>query len=526
MQRITVVGLGPGSRQWLSLQTLDVLRGAERLVLRTRRHPAADELAHDGLRFLDCDDLYETHGTFEDVYGAIIERLMRLAEDGPVVYAVPGDPLMAERTVQLLRALPDVEVTILPALGVLNLVFARLALDPGDGLVIADARDPALRPSFEAPAPDDHAAFHGAATLDVSKPAVWLQVDTPLVASDLKILLLESYPPEHPVTLLTALGVDGEEQVVTLPLEAVDRGTTITHLTSLYVPPLPWPQRKHTITDLRAIMALLRSERGCPWDREQDMSTLRRAVIEESYEVADAVDRDDMPALSDELGDLLLNILFYAQLGAEDGLFDFDDVMRNLAEKLIRRHAHVFGDVEAATAGAVLKSWEGIKAGERARKGEHSIFDDVPQALPALLRAQKIQKRAARAGFDWQDFRGPLDKMHEELQELSVELGVPESWQRPPILQDPLAPFPEAKAMVERASAARTLHEVGDLLFAVVNLSRFIHQDAEETLREANERFIRRFQRVEAVIHARDQRIEDLPLAELDRIWGEIKGED
>ncbi|MHB9107427.1 MAG: nucleoside triphosphate pyrophosphohydrolase [Armatimonadota bacterium] len=537
MGRITIVGLGPGSIGLLSLQTLEVLQQAPRVVLRTARHPAAADLPRYNVRFTSCDDLYERHGTFEEVYQAIVARVLEAAEREDIVYAVPGDPLAAERTVQmLLRAgeeRSDLTVEVLPALGAINLMLARLRLDPGDGLLIADARDPRLRLADEAPGPEDHEAFHGVVPLNTTIPTLWLQVDVPLVASHLKLLLLEHYPPEHTVTVLTAVGAEGgkfaaedEEQVTALPLEELDRGVSITHLTSLYVPPLPWQQRRHTVADLRAIMALLRSDRGCPWDREQDMASLRRSMIEEAYEAAEAIDRDDPEALADELGDLLLNIIFLAQLGMEEGVFDFDDVAQALGDKLIRRHAHVFGEVEADTAGAVLKSWEHIKAGERKEKGEESLFADVPLALPALTRSQKLQKRAARVGFDWVDFRGPLMKLHEEIEELSNELGIRETWERPPILENVLTPCPDAAQRVASAPRARLVHELGDVLFAAVNMARFLHLDAEEAMREANDRFLRRFQRMEAAIHAQGKRLEDLTLEEMDRVWMETKGND
>ncbi len=530
MSTLTIVGLGPGSLDLMSVQTLQTLQRAPRVLLRTARHPAVAAFPQHGIHFTACDDLYEHHGTFEEVYRAIVARVLGAAAEGDVVYGVPGDPLVAERTVQLLlhaaAARPALTVAVQPALGAINLMLARLRLDPGDGLRIADARAPYLCPTGDAPAPEEHAAYHGAVPLDPTVPTLWLQVDQPVIASHLKLLLLGAYPPEHPVTVLTAVGAAGEEQVTTLPLEELDRGTPITHLTSVYVPPLPWPQRRHTVADLRAIMALLRSERGCPWDREQTARDLRRTVIEEAYEVADAIDRDEPEALADELGDLLLNIVFLAHLGQEEGVFDFDDVTQAIADKLIRRHAHVFGDVEADTATAVLRSWEQIKAGERAGKGEESLFADVPQALPALARAQKLQKRAARVGFDWADFRGPLMKLHEELEELSQALGITETWPRPPILADVLTPLPDAKARVASADRAHLIHEVGDILFAAVNLARFLHLDAEEAMREANDRFLRRFHRLEAAIHARGQRVEDLPLDALDRVWMEVKGDD
>lgn len=529
---IYIVGLGPGPFEMMTVQTLEVLQKTSSVLLRTSRHPAADELPAHGIRFSSCDDLYETHATFEHVYQAIVDRVVSQAKrDDTIVYAVPGDPMVAEQTVQMLLEMAKTDesfrVTVLPALGAMNLILDRLQLDPGDGMLFADARDPRLRLLSEPPTADEHERYHGAMTLiNPTLPTIWFQVDTEMVASDLKIMLLDLYPYDHPVTVLTALGTQGEEQVVTIPLEDLDRGPAITHLTSLYVPSLDWKLRKHTITDLRAIMALLRSDHGCPWDREQDMASLRRTIIEEAYEVAAAIDRDIPEAIADELGDLLLNIVFAAQLGAEEGVFDFTDVTQAICEKLIRRHAHVFGDIEAETSAAVLQSWEKIKAGERVEKGEESIFSDVPLALPALARSQKLQKRAARVGFDWLDFRGPLMKIHEELEELSQELGITETWQRPALLQETMTPVSGIDQRVEQAAHAQLVHEAGDILFATVNLCRFLHIDAEEVMREANNRFVRRFQRMEEAIVAQGKRLEDLSVQEMDEFWLQIKGTD
>lgn len=527
---ITIVGLGPGALSLMSLETLDAMRAAKTVLLRTAQHPAADELAQYDIRFTACDDLYETHETFEKVYAAIVARIMAAAErDVAVVYAVPGDPMAAERTVQLLLAAgdarDDLTVTVLPALGVLNLITQRLRLDPGDGLLIADARDPLLRPSGEAPEPEDRPAFHGTTAVNPGVPTIWLQVDTPLVASHLKIVLLEHYPPDHPVTVVTALG-SADETITALELAELDRGTPITHLTSLYVPALPWEARRHTLPDIRAIMALLRSPRGCPWDREQNFASIRRTVIEEAYEVVEAIDRNEPAALADELGDLLLNVVFLAQLAAEEGVFTFDDVVQVLGEKLIRRHAHVFGDVEAASATAALRSWEAIKAGERETKGQQSLLADVPLALPALARSQKLQNRAARVGFDWPDFTGPLGKIHEELHELSAEVGIPDTWTVPAALASPETPHPDLRQIADAAPRPRLIHEVGDILIATVNLCRFLHLDAESVMREANDRFTRRFQRMEAAAAAQGRTMDGMTLAEMDALWVSIKGED
>ena len=223
------------------------------------------------------------------------------------------------------------------------------------------------------------------------------------------------------------------------------------------------------ITPLASIMARLRSPNdGCPWDLEQNFASIAPYTIEEAYEVADAIERNDMDALQDELGDLLLQVVFHSQMASEQGSFDLQEVINGICDKMIRRHPHVFGDTDADTPSAVVANWESIKADERSQKLDGSALAGVALALPALLRAQKIQKRAARTGFDWPDVEGAKAKIFEELDE------------------------------VEAASShAELIDEIGDLLFAAVNLARFHDVDAESALKQANAKFERRFRAME-----------------------------
>jgi tetrapyrrole methylase family protein/MazG family protein/ATP diphosphatase len=230
----------------------------------------------------------------------------------------------------------------------------------------------------------------------------------------------------------------------------------------------------HT-TKLLDIMARLRDPNGgCPWDVEQDFTSIAPYTIEEAYEVADAIARNDMDSLREELGDLLLQVVFHAQMASEQKLFSFEDVAKAINEKMIRRHPHVFADAEIKTADAQTQSWETIKAAERKGKKKDGVLADVPTALPALMRAQKLQARAARVGFDWPDATGVIAKIKEEMAEVE-----------------------EAIASADEAHIAE---ELGDLLFAVTNLVRFTGGDAETALRDANEKFTRRFNHVEAAL--------------------------
>ena len=266
----------------------------------------------------------------------------------------------------------------------------------------------------------------------------------------------------------------------------------------------PVMQPSRDLGRLIEIMAALRHPvTGCPWDLEQDFSTIRHYTIEEAYEVADAIEREDFEDLKDELGDLILQPVYHAQMAAERGLFDIGDVIEAITTKLIRRHPHVFGEDAAASAGGAKAKWEEIKADERAERAAKragapgSILDDVPEALPALARAEKLSKRAASVDFDWPDWRQTLSKVEEELGEVS--------------------------AAAESAEQQKVAEEIGDLLFAAANLARKLGVDAEAALRDANLKFARRFRHVEARAREDGMPLEDAGLERLDGYWNEIR---
>ena len=254
------------------------------------------------------------------------------------------------------------------------------------------------------------------------------------------------------------------------------------------------------IQRLLEIMAQLRHPtEGCPWDRQQDFATIAPYTIEEAYEVAEAIREDDMAALKDELGDLLFQVVFHAQMAEESGAFSFDDVVEAVSRKMERRHPHVFGDASIDSAEAQTAHWEDLKAEERASRGnEGSELDRIPAALPALARATKLQKRAARVGFDWPQAAQVLDKLEEEIAELRQALETPQD-------SDHLA------------------EEAGDLLFACVNLARHLELDAETALRDANAKFTRRFRSIEAALAKQGRTAQDASLAEMDELWERAK---
>jgi MazG family protein len=272
--------------------------------------------------------------------------------------------------------------------------------------------------------------------------------------------------------------------------------------------PAPTPDAR-AMERLLGLMSLLRAPDGCPWDREQTPATLKPQLLEECYEVLEAIDSGSSPLLAEELGDLLLHVVFQAQIAREKGDFTFADVATGIADKLVRRHPHVFGDKTVADAEGVVTLWHQLKKAEKPER--RGALDGVPRALPALMRAEALQKRARNVGFDWPDPRGSLEKVREEIAEVTKEI------------ETDLA---SAAPNVRPAASPKTAEELGDLLFSIVNLTRHLKLNAEELLNEANDKFARRFQAVEERIRAKSKALTDCTLEELDAAWNAVKAED
>ena len=256
-------------------------------------------------------------------------------------------------------------------------------------------------------------------------------------------------------------------------------------------------KEKYSIDDLLEIMSILRSPEGCPWDREQNHKSIKKSLIEETYEVIEAINKNDNHLLCEELGDVLLQVVFHSQMAKENGNFDFSDVTDGVCKKLIERHPHVFGDVKADTSAQVLVNWEQIKSKSKNRKTQTDKMLSVPRELPALMRSTKLQEKAAKVGFDWQNVDGALEKIDEETAEL--------------------------KAAINCADKKNIEEELGDLLFSVVNVSRFVGVDAEEALTASADKFLNRFSVVEKLAQERGIDMPNTSLEELDRLWEEAK---
>ena len=483
MGSITIVGLGPGPFGCLSLETWDVIRQAPKLLLRTAVHPTVEDLRSRGVNFTSYDTFYDQGEDFDSVYRAIADDVIEQARVADVVFAVPGSPMVAEKTVGLIREAAGavgLPIVVLPGMSFFELLCNRLGIDPQQGLTLVDALEVETLPK------------------DLATGLVITQVFSPLVASELKLALMERLPDEAPVIVARHLGLP-DESVTTVPLFELDRQAGFDHLTSVYAPPASTGGERFELDPLVKVMSRLRSPDGCPWDIEQSHATLRRYIIEEVYEVLEAIDEQDPTHLCEELGDLLLQIVFHARMAEEAGDFSMQDVVDTVTEKLIRRHPHVFGDISVQDAAEVIVNWDAIKRREKKQKPK-SALDGVPQGLPALLRANKLQMKAAKVGFDWDDIAPVWDKVAEELAEL--------------------------RQAAASGDPAEIEDELGDVVFAVVNLGRFLGVETEVALNRANNKFSRRFRQVEEMLRQQGRKWQELDLAQMDELWLAVKAEE
>ncbi len=439
---ITIVGLGPGDGQLLTLQVLDLLKEANIVYLRTNKHPAVSKLPAT-LSLKSFDHHYESQESFDQVYSLIVDDLIRIAREAMVegtniVYAVPGHPMVGESTVTLLlreASSLGIEVNIIPGLSFIEPVLTALEIDALDGLQIFDAID---------------IAQYSYPPINVDTPILLGQVYGKHLANELKLTLMAMYPDEHMVSLIHEAGMESQ-LVEKVPLHSIDHSNRLAHLSSLYVPPL---QNASSLMTLAETVAYLRSPDGCPWDQEQTRHSLREGFLEESSEVLEAIDNDDSDALREELGDVLYHLVMQAQIASEEGEFHLHDVIAEIEKKLKRRHPHVWGNWQVDNTDEVIQNWEMLKKEEKKNGSENSsLLDNTPATLSALAQAQEIQERVKGVGFDWSDISGVIAKVHEEILEL----------------QD--------------ASTIQTRQqEMGDLLFAVVNWCRWLDINAETAL--------------------------------------------
>ncbi|MDM5331794.1 nucleoside triphosphate pyrophosphohydrolase [Ureibacillus composti] len=481
MKQLTVIGLGAAELDQLQMGVYKKLKSVEKIYVRTVDHPVISELKQEGIRFESFDEVYEKYDTFQPVYEEITNRLIELAKVENVMYAVPGHPLVAEQTIQLLISAEregKVNLKIEGGQSFLDPIFSALKIDPIDGFQLLDGT------SF---------SIHD---VNMRQHILIAQVYDAFSASEVKLTLMEKYRDDYPVTIVIAAG-SSQESLKTVPLYELDQSVEINNLTTVYVPPVEHDEDAlKDWTTFRKIIATLRGPNGCPWDQKQTHESLKKYLLEEAHELLAAIDEEDDFGIVEELGDVLLQVFLHAQIGEDEGYFNLEEVLASISEKMIRRHPHVFGDVNVEDAEEVVTNWNAIKQQEKGKEVENLLKGEY-RATSTLQTSFNYQKKAASVGFDWPDADGAWGKFEEEWKEFREE--------------------------VTNGSSKSRLDEFGDVLFTLVNIARFYKISPEEAMIHANEKFARRFHHVEVKVKESGKQFKEFTLEELDAFWNEAK---
>lgn len=481
MNTITIVGLGPGQVDDMTVAAHRALFEEKgKKFFRTMKHPVAEMVLEMKVDVTSFDEFYEKSDSLEEVERKILQILLEEAQKQEnLFYFVPGHPIFGENVVKMLTSsgLRDkIRIEFLGGISQIDAAMTAIAQDFSDGCQIIEASQFDSR------------------MIDFQQGILITNIDDQGLLSDLAISLTEGYGDEQEAWVIDH-PMDEAEKVQRIPLMNLIQARC-SHLTSVYLPKVEDPSR-YGYRDLIAIIERLRSPGGCPWDREQTHESLRANLLEETYEVIEAINCQDDTNLEEELGDLLLQIVFHGLIAEEDGYFTLLDVTTGICEKMIRRHPHVFAEETIPTTEGVLKRWEEIKQQEKSQQGQSQKMKELPEALPMLVRSRKVQKKAAEVGFDWPEVQGAMGKLQEELDE-----------------------FQEALRLNQ---ADEMEMEFGDLLFAIVNVSRFYKIHPELALKRATDKFIRRFSWVENEAEKRGLQMESLDLEALDALWDQCK---
>ncbi|NLY77895.1 MAG: nucleoside triphosphate pyrophosphohydrolase [Tissierellia bacterium] len=485
MGKINILGLGPGDVDSLTIGVINQINSGIKNYLRTEKHPAISYFQDNNVQYQSYDYVYEQEDDFSDVYEKIVEDLIiKSKEEGEINYLVPGNPLVAEKTVEILlqKEELDLEIEVFAGMSFIDPVIQLVRRDPVNGLKIVDGTSLQMN------------------DVDINIDCLIVQVYNNRVASNIKLTLSEVYGDDYEIYVVNSAGIKEKEKLIRIPIFELDRIDTIDSLTSIYVPKLDKIIKKvFNFDDIINTTRLLRSEEGCPWDRKQTHESIRDCVIEEAYEVVDAIDKGDLDSLVEELGDLLFQVVFHCQIGQEEGEFNLLDVTTALNNKLIYRHPHVFGEKKVEKSEEVVYNWNKLKYKDRGISSYAEILKDVPK-LPSLMRSFKVQERAAQIGFDWDHIDGPLDKVKEEYYEVM-----------------------ECINTLQGGDVKKVEEELGDLLFAVVNVCRFLNVNPELALNRTINKFITRFEMMEKYSNKLGKKLEEMTLEEMDKLWDEAK---
>ncbi|WP_353094420.1 nucleoside triphosphate pyrophosphohydrolase [Tissierella praeacuta] len=481
MGKIYIIGLGPGDINSLTLGAVERINSGDKNFLRTEKHPTVNYFIDKNIPYKSYDFLYDSEDSFDRVYEKIVDDLIEESNgNSSINYFVPGHPLIAEKTVEILTS-QDIDIEIISGMSFIEPMIELIGRDPINGLKLVDGEE-----------------FNNL-MVNINIDMIITQVYNFRILSEVKIVLSEIYGDEHEIYLVHNAGVKGYEKKYSIPVYELDRVQEVGPLTSIYVPKIDKNHKKvFDFNDLLDIMRILRSENGCPWDMEQTHESIRQSVIEEAYEVVDAIDKNHVDGLIEELGDLLLQVIFHSQIGFDEGEFTIYDITSALGNKLIYRHPHVFLKKSVENSEEVVYNWNMLKYAKRNITKFTDKLRDIPK-LPALMTSFKIQEKAAEVGFDWEDIEGPLSKIKEEYEEV---LEVMEKF---------------------GGGDERTEEELGDLIFAIVNLSRFLDINPEIALNRTINKFINRFEFMEKRLEGIGKKFEEMTLEEMDELWNEAK---
>ena len=476
MNKIRIIGLGTGGIDELTVKAYNTLLDGSPIFIRTERHPIVNQLKEKGIDFVTFDNFYENIDDFEELYNKIIaETLDKSKKYGTINYCTAGSPYFGDViTEKLLKnEYENIQIEVIDGISFFDKGIKLSGFGNNESIKILDCVGL------------DEFSF------DVNSVNVITQVYNKELASQLKLNLIEIYPDDLLIRSLDVLHNILHE----FPLFELDRQKKYDFSTYICIPTLEKANKKlYNTSNLCRIMKALRGFNGCPWDRKQTHESLRECVIEEAYEVVDAIDSGNTDNLEEELGDLLLQVVFHSQIASEEGYFNINDVLNRICSKLYFRHPHVFGKFKASNACEARNSWEEAKSKEKNVSSYTETLERVPKSLSPLSRSYKIQKRAAVVGFDWPNIDGAIEKVKEELNELTVEY--------------------------EKMDIDKIEDEFGDLLFALVNFVRFLDINPDVALNKTINKFITRFRYIE---DNAPKDLKSMTLDEMDALWDKSK---
>lgn len=451
----------------MTASAVETLKKAETVFLQTSKHPFAKTLSSLDVPCISMDDLYETAEDYDSLHVSICKRMIESRKN--CVFAATGSFV---EIINVLKDYPDVQVSVLPYIPFYINFFSDQ--DINCTFSAADILFP----------------------LSTGTGIVITEITNRIIAGEIKIKLMDQFPEDIDIQYAYFTD-DGVMQKKNMPLYQLDSTDNIFNATSsIYIRKTSFSELKRfSISDLEYVIDSLRAPDGCPWDREQTHESIKRDLIEECYEVLDAIDKHDDNLLCEELGDVLMHLVFHASIAKQEGAFTFSDVVSDITNKMIYRHPHVFGNLSVDTSEQVVENWDKLKAKEKNILSVAGDMDRLPKSLPSLIRAQKVQKKASKVGFDWDKAEDAFYKVEEEIKE------VREAW----------------------GNMDETFIELGDLLFAIVNTIRLLKGDSENIMNEATEKFIRRFRSLEMEANRRNTEIDQMTLQELDLLWEKVK---